>query len=141
MADNVRVSVYSLEGKRVRKRSEIVKLHLASWNIGSLIGKSIELVKALHRRKISITCIQETKWVGAKTKEIDGYKLWYSGLKRAKNGVGILIRKNLVEQVVKVRCESNRIMSVKVVVSSEIFNIVSVYAPQMGLAEYIKRLF
>jgi len=79
--------------------------------------------------------------VGTKAKEIDGYKLWYSGLKRAKNGVGILIRKNLVEQVVKVRCESNRIMSVKVVVSSEIFNIVSVYAPQMGLAEYIKRLF
>jgi len=128
-------------GERVRRRSEIVKLHFASWNIGSLTSKPIELVKALHRYKISITCIQETKWVGAKAKKIDGYKLWYLGLKRAKNGVGILIMKDFVEQVVKVRCKSGCIMSVKVVVGSTIFNIVSVYALQIGLAEDFKRLF
>ena len=55
------------------------KVRLTSWNIGSLTGKSIELIKSLHRRKISITCVQETKWVGAKAREVDGYKLWYSG--------------------------------------------------------------
>ena len=51
------------------------KVRLASWNIGSLTGKSIELVKSLRRRKISIAWVQETKWVGAKGREIDGYKL------------------------------------------------------------------
>jgi len=76
---------------------------LASWNIERFTVKSIELVKALHRHKVSVACIQETKWVGAKAKEIDGYKLWYSGFKRAINGVGILVKKDLVEQVVEVR--------------------------------------
>jgi len=62
-------------GNRVRRRSKLVNVRLASWNIGSLTGKSIELVKILHRRRISIACIQETRWVGAKVKEIDGFKL------------------------------------------------------------------
>jgi len=51
--------------------------------------------------------------VGAKTKEIDGYKLWYSGFKRATNGVGILVKRDLVKQVVEVRRKSDRIMSIK----------------------------
>jgi len=105
------------------------------------MGKSIELVKALHRQKISIACIQETNWAGAKAKEIDGYKLWYSGLTRAKNGVGILVEKDLVEQVVEVRRKSDRIKYVKVVMGSKIFNVISVYAPQVGLDEDVKRLF
>jgi len=127
--------------KWVRRRSVIDTLRFASWNIESLKGKFIELVKALHRRKISITCIQEIKWVGAKVKEIDGYKLWYSGFKRAANGVGILVEKDLTEQVVEVRRKSDRIMSIRLVVGSEIFNVVSVYGPQIGLDEDIKRLF
>jgi len=46
-----------------------------------------------------------------------------------------------VEQVVKVRCQSDRIISVKLVVGSEILNVVSVYASHIGLGENIKRLF
>ena len=81
-------------GKRVRRRSELVNVRLASWYIGSLIGKSIELVKVLHRRRISMACIQETKWVGTMAKEIDGFKLWYSGVKRTTNGFGILVKRD-----------------------------------------------
>jgi len=51
------------------------KVRLASWNIGSLTSKLLELVKSLHRHRISIACIQETKWVGPKAREVDGYKL------------------------------------------------------------------
>ena len=40
--------------------------------------------------------------MGAKGKEIDAYKLWYSGFHRAKNGVGILVEKGFMEQVVEV---------------------------------------
>jgi len=49
-------------------------LRFASWNIRSLMGKSIELVKTLHicRQKINITYVQETKWVWAKAREIMG---------------------------------------------------------------------
>jgi len=119
--------------RRVRQRSEINKLHFVSQNIGTLTGKSIELVKALHRRKISIACIQETKWVGTKVKEIDRYKLWCSALNHAKNGASILVMRDLVE-VVEVRCKIDRIMSIKLVVGSEIL-------PQRGLDEDSKRLF
>jgi len=76
MANNVVVSACPPRGKRVRKESELGNLCLAFGNIGSLMGKSLELFKALNRRKVSIACIQETKWVGAKAKEIDAYKLW-----------------------------------------------------------------
>jgi len=97
---------------------ELGKLRFASWNIGVLTGQSIKLVTTSYRRKISIACIQETKWVGAKVKEIDGYKLWYLGLNRAKNGVGVLVGRNLVEQVIEVRHKSGRIIFVKLVVGS-----------------------
>ena len=56
--------------------------------------------------------------MGAKAREIDGYKLWYSGLIKAKNGVGILVEKELVDFVVEVRRKSDRIMAIKVVVGS-----------------------
>ena len=95
----------------------------------------------MHRCKISIAYFQETKWVGAKAKEIDELKLCYSGFKRTTNGVGILVKRDLVEHIAEVRCKSDRIMSIKLVVGSEILNIVSVYTPQVGLDKEIKRLF
>jgi len=38
-----------------------------SWNIGSLMGKSIELVKSLHRRKISIACVSRDEVGGSQS--------------------------------------------------------------------------
>jgi len=93
-------------------------MRFALWNIWALIDKSLELVKVLHRCKINITCIQETKWVDTKDEEIDGYKFSYSGIYRGKNRVGILIEKELVEQVVEVRRKSDRIMFVELFMGS-----------------------
>jgi len=81
------------------------------------------------------------KWVGAKVREIDGYKLWYSGSTKAKNGAGILVVKDLADQVVEVRRKTDRIMAIKVLVGSVFVNVVSVYAPQVGLPEETKKLF
>jgi len=88
---------------------------------------------------ISIACIPETKWVGAKAREVYGFKLWYSGSNKARNGVGILVDKELVDFVVKVRRKSDQIIHLEVVVGSEVMNVVSVYAPQIGLADDIKK--
>ena len=85
--------------------------------------------------------MQETKWVGAKAREVDGYKLWYSGSFRARNGVGILVEMELVNFVVEVRRKSDRIMAVKVLVGSEFINVVSVYAPQIGFQTILRGLF
>ena len=79
--------------------------------------------------------------MGVKAKEIDGFKLWYSGVKRTTNGGGILVKSNLVEQVVDVKRKSDCILSIKLVVGSEVLNVVSIYGPQVGLDEEIKKLF
>nr|XP_009595639.1 craniofacial development protein 2-like [Nicotiana tomentosiformis] len=44
----------------------------------------------------------ETRWVGSRARDADGYKLWYSGITKGKNGVGILVDKELLESVVEV---------------------------------------
>ena len=93
MASNVVASTSPPRGNGIRKGVRFWKVRLASWNIGSLTSKSIELVTSLHRRRINIACVQEIKWVGAKVREIDRYKQWYSRPKKTRNGVGILVDK------------------------------------------------
>jgi len=61
VASNVVVSASPLEGNEISRGIWFRKVRLASWNIGSLTSESIELVKFLHRRRISIACVQETK--------------------------------------------------------------------------------
>ncbi|XP_058189384.1 uncharacterized protein LOC131306970 [Rhododendron vialii] len=65
---------------RVKKLAQDYRIRLATWNIGTLTGKTRELVETMLRRWISIACFQETKWVGEKAKEIEdtGYKLYYT---------------------------------------------------------------
>ena len=67
-------------------------------------------------------CVQETKWVGQKAKEVEntGFKLWYTGEVRNKNGVGILIDKNLQNNVIDVRRRGDRIILVKLVVGETV---------------------
>ena len=63
----------------VKKLVHNVKLRLATLNIGTLTGKGMELVDTLIRRRVNIACLQETKWVGSKAKELEntGYKIYY----------------------------------------------------------------
>nr|XP_009774941.1 PREDICTED: craniofacial development protein 2-like [Nicotiana sylvestris]XP_009774943.1 PREDICTED: craniofacial development protein 2-like [Nicotiana sylvestris] len=117
------------------------RLKIGSWNIGSLTSKSIELAKIFQKRKINIACVQETRWVGLRAKNANGYKLWYSGVQRGKNGVGILVDSHLRELVVEVRRVNDRLMTIKLVVGKCILNVISAYAPQAILDEEIKRHF
>ncbi|XP_070014556.1 uncharacterized protein [Nicotiana sylvestris] len=72
---------------------------------------------------------------------MDGYKLWYSGVLRGKYGVGILVDNHLRDLVVEVRRVNDRLMTIKLVVGECTLNVVSAYAPQIGLDEEIKRHF
>ena len=53
----------------------------------------------------------------------------------------VIIDKQLLENVVEVRRKSDRILLVKLILDREIFNVVSVYAPQVGLDESSNRQF
>ena len=76
-------------------------------------------------------------------KEVEniGFKLWYSGAVANKNGVGILIDKSLKDGVVDVKRQGDRINLVKLVLGDVVLNIISAYAPQVGLSEIEKRKF
>ncbi|XP_070004454.1 uncharacterized protein [Nicotiana sylvestris] len=128
-------------GKGSKGNTRASKLRIGSWNIGTLTGKSIELAKILQMRKVNITCVQETSCVGSRARDADGYKFWYSGVMKGKNEVGILVDRDLRESVVEVRRISDRLMTIKLVVGECTLNVVSAYAPQVGLDEEVKRLF
>ena len=57
MASHVAVLACPLGSFGVRRDLGLRKVRLASWNIGSLMGQSIELVKSLRRHKISISTV------------------------------------------------------------------------------------
>jgi len=108
---------------RVKKLAREYKIRLALWNIGSLTGRLAELVNAMIRRNVSILFVQETKWVGEKAKIIEpwGYKLWYTSRDKNRNGVGVIIDKQLLEDVVEVRRKGDRILLIKLILDREIF--------------------
>jgi exonuclease III len=92
---------------------------------------------------VNILCVQETKWKGQKVKEVEatGFKLWYTGTTANKNGVGIVLDKSLKDVVVDIKRQGDRIILVKLLVGYLVFNVISAYAPQIGLNENIKRQF
>lgn len=128
-------------GSSVGVRIGVSKVRFGSWNVGTLTGKSSELVKVLSGRGVDFACVQETRWVGSKAREIGGWKLWYSGGAKSKNGVGILVAEKWREHVVGVERFGDRLMSLKVVVGGAALSIICAYAPQVGLGAEEKRSF
>jgi hypothetical protein len=92
---------------------------------------------------VNILCVQETKWNGQKTKEVEdtGFKLWYTGNTSIKNDVGIVLDKSLKDGVVDIKHQGDMIILVKLLVRDLVFNVISAYAPQIGLNESVKMQF
>ena len=59
-----------------------------------------------------------------------GFKLWYIQTTSNKNRVGVLIDKSLKDGVVEVRRQGDRIISIKLVISDMVLNVISAYAPK-----------
>nr|GEW42770.1 hypothetical protein [Tanacetum cinerariifolium] len=75
---------------------------------------------------------RETKWKGSSNKEVNGYKLWYSGSQTARNGVGVILRACLKDKVVHMNWCNDRIIPLTLVIEGETVNVISTYAPQVG---------
>jgi exonuclease III len=116
--------------RRVRKLAEISRLHISTWNVGSLTGKLREVVDTIIRRRVNILYIQETKWKGQKVKKVEdtGFKLWHTGNTSIKNGVGIVLNKSLKDGVVDIKRQGHMIILVKLLIGDLIFNVISAYA-------------
>ncbi|XP_067119279.1 uncharacterized protein [Centruroides vittatus] len=130
------VQIKKLNQKEKRKNS----IRIGTLNIGTLNGKSRDLVDLMQRR-VNILCLQDTRWKGNKAKELgEEYKLFVSG-KGGRNGVGIVIDKVLKDSVCEVKQRCVRIMSVKLDIGGIFIMIVCVYAPQPGSGEEEKTNF
>ena len=53
------------------------RMRFPTVNLRTMTGKSREVANMLKRRRVSLACVQETKWKGAKAKEIGDVLLWY----------------------------------------------------------------
>jgi hypothetical protein len=68
-----------------------------------------------------------------------GFKLWYTDTTMTKNGVGIMINKGLKDGVVDIKQQGYMVILVKLLIGDLVLNVISVYAPQVGLSESVKR--
>ena len=93
-------------------------------------GRELDI---MERRNIDILCLQETKWKESKARNIGGgCKLFYNGADGRKNGIGIVVKKELVESVLEVKKVSEKLMAMKLEIKGSILNIVSAYVLQVN---------
>ncbi|XP_047996392.1 craniofacial development protein 2-like [Leguminivora glycinivorella] len=119
------------------------KLRLATWNLGTMTGRSQELSEILKTREINACCIQETKWKGSKSRDIgNGYQFVYHGTDTRRNGVGVVLDNHLKQRIINVDRKSDRLIAIKLAMDNQQpMNIISVYAPQTGCSEQEKQDF
>jgi len=117
-------------------------IQIASWNVGSMTGKGRELVEVMRQRKIEVMCVQETRWKGNSARELgEGYKIYYSGEKEGRNGVGVILSPLLKTKVVEVKRAGDRLIKVRVLAGKAVMDIISGYAPQVGRSAAEKESF
>ena len=116
------------------------EVRVATLNVGSMAGRGREVADMLRRRGVDICCVQEVQYKGNASMMVggggDGFKLWWAGEQgQRRGGVGVMMREEMMDKVVKVERVSPRIMKICVVMGSEVCQIFSVYAPQSGRPE------
>ena len=121
-----------------RQRSKSQDMRMATWNVSSMVSRSGEVVDALQRRKIDFCCAQEARWRGESARMLGANgrrcKFFWQGCNKGTAGVGVFIAERWIDSVVNVVGVNERIMYVKPVIGKQIVNIVSAYAPQVGLS-------
>ena len=116
-----------------RKKAKKIKLKVATLNVGTMTGKGREVADLMERRGVDIPCLQETHWKGEKARCIGGgYIMWYCGSENKKNGLGIILKKEHVDRVVKLWRVTGKIICLKVELDGVMLNAISAYAPHVG---------
>nr|GEU64053.1 hypothetical protein [Tanacetum cinerariifolium] len=130
-------SAYAAAGTTGRIEAVDSDGHLRSCpsNLGGIVwGRgNRSFCRLAGSRRIRVGSWNETKWKGSRAREGNGYKLWYSGSSIARNGVGIILAERHKDNVVRVTRRSDRIMAISVVIEGETVNVISAYAPHVGL--------
>ena len=130
----LRIPWRNARADKVRDGNNTVKV--CTVNVGTLRGRGRELVDMLDRRKVDICFIQEVRYKNEGCNVIGDeeqkYKLWYKGNPEGTNGVGILMKHEMADNVIDVTRHSDRLISIKAVFGDSIWHFFSLYAPQVG---------
>ena len=114
-------------------------------NVGTMVGRSVEVAETLGRRELDIAALQEVRYKNEGVKLIRGgdfeYKLYWKGEDTGHGGVGLMVRKDLAESVVEVKRVSPRCMALEMAINGKVITVISVYAPQSGRSEEEKDSF
>ena len=132
-------------GQGVLRITGFANLRVGTINVGSMVGRSREVVEMLARRQIDICAVQEVRYKGQGNRMFgDGeerYKFWWSGGESKIGGVAVMVRENWVENIIEVVRIDERMMKVKMVCGKEIISFFSTYAPQQGRTDEEKEEF
>ena len=75
----------------------------------------MEIAEVFQKRNVDIGCVQEVRWKGSKDVEIGlGFRLFFHGVEKKRNGVGIVLSEKWKNMVNDVRI-NDRLMIVKIV--------------------------
>ncbi|XP_071713345.1 uncharacterized protein [Rutidosis leptorrhynchoides] len=110
---------------------------------GNRVAKPVRFVGFRSGNRVAkpVRIRAETRWKGRGAVKIQDYKLWFSGSRAARNGVGILIGPPYNKNVVDVSRRGDRIMSVRLVIQEVTYTVISAYALHAGLGAAEKRHF
>ena len=127
----LRIPGLKIHEKKVEKR---FRIRFGSWDVGRISGRTKEECEEMRKLKVEVCCLREVKWssqgarfFGVKRRR---YKLWWCGNDNKTGGVGILVKKELCENVVEVRKTCGRVMAIASVFAEEVVRIICAYAPQ-----------
>jgi len=76
---------------------EITDLQIGTWNVRSLFkaGALTTSLSCLERYEIDITAIQEVRWTSSGSLKSQGLTLFYCGLDKHEQGLGIIVKEYL----------------------------------------------
>jgi hypothetical protein len=98
-----------------------VKTRIATLNVGTLTGRSREIMGVMVKRRINALCIQEVMRTGQKIRELgDGYKVTTRGGNSKRNIAGVLLDAQWKSAVVFVVRYSDVLMLVKIAIHWEL---------------------
>ena len=88
-----------------------------------------------EKRRVDIGYVQEGRYRGQGTRGYRGeekYNFWCSGSEEGRNGVGIMVKKDLVEEVIEgKRLHDCRMIKIAMMCGRKV-HVFSVYTPQWG---------
>ncbi|VDP23498.1 unnamed protein product [Heligmosomoides polygyrus] len=126
----------------VRKSRNVSRTRVATLNVGTLTGRSRELVEALEGRRVDFCAVQESRWSCRKSRDMGpGFKAVLSGSPRTTSGVGIIAFERFRGLFVSAERFDDRLMKIVVATKERLYHFFSAYAPQTGCSDQAKGEF